>query len=177
MLNYIGHGYLRHKPTIADLAGDKVKFVDGSIEPIDTIIYATGYKITFPFLSSSIMTVGDNQVELYKCVVPPQRPGLYFIGLLQPWGPIMPLAHRQSIWIADLIAGAATLPRPETMQADIERRRTEMARRYVSSPRHTIQVDYYPYIEQELDREQREGRQRRSRDSGTHANGAGTRHT
>lgn len=172
VLNYIGHGYLKPKPTIAELLGDKVKFVDGSIEPIDTIIYATGYNITFPFLSQSIIAPVENQVELYKCVVPPQSPGLYFIGLLQPWGPIMPLAHRQSRWVADLIAGAATLPDRQTMMDDIERRRTKMARRYVASPRHTIQVDYYPYLD-ELDSEQREGRKRRARDAGAAANGAG----
>ena len=31
----------------------------------------------------------DNEVRLYKNVVHPQYPGLYFVGLVQPWGAIM----------------------------------------------------------------------------------------
>ena len=40
----------------------------------------------------------------------PDHPGLYFIGFVQPLGPIMPIAEAQSEWVADLLQGRAALP-------------------------------------------------------------------
>ena len=40
----------------------------------------------------------------------PDHPGLYFIGLVQPLGAIMPLAEEQAHWVADLIAGDGRPP-------------------------------------------------------------------
>ena len=56
------------------------------------------------------MPVRDNRVALYRRVVPPEQVGLYFIGLIQPLGAIMPLAELQSEWVADMIEGKVTLP-------------------------------------------------------------------
>jgi cation diffusion facilitator CzcD-associated flavoprotein CzcO len=159
LLNCLGHGYIKVKPTIRELAGEKVRFVDGSEEPIDIIVYATGYNIVFPFLDDAIICPIDNQVELYKCVVHPDRPNLFFIGLVQPWGAIMPLAELQSRWVADLLEGTAGLPDRETMLADIRRHREAMSRRYTRSTRHTIQVDFHPYSI-EIKRERKQGRRR-----------------
>ena len=60
-------------------------------KPIDTIIYATGYKITFPFLSSSIITAADNQVR--ESIIPPNPaspPGTWsesYVALRPPANP------------------------------------------------------------------------------------------
>jgi hypothetical protein len=162
LLNCLGHGYIKVKPTIRELAGETVRFVDGTEEPIDIIVYATGYNIVFPFLDEAIICPVDNQVELYKCVVHPDRPNLFFIGLVQPWGAIMPLAELQSRWVADLLEGTAGLPDRETMRADIRRHREAMARRYTRSTRHTIQVDFHPYSI-EIERERKRGRRRPGR--------------
>jgi len=95
-------------------------------------------------------------------VVHPEQLGLYFIGLVQPWGSIMPLAERQSEWVADIIDGAVGLPSREEMQLQIERTQRKMHKRYADSRRHTIQVDFYSYLD-ELDREFRKGRRRTER--------------
>jgi dimethylaniline monooxygenase (N-oxide forming) len=146
LLNYLGHGYLKVKPNIQELAGDKVRFVDGSEEEIDILIYATGYNIAFPFLDETVIDTRQNQVGLYKNVVHPHFPNLYFIGLVQPWGAIMPLAEAQSKWVADLLTGKLDLPTREEMLRDVRRYRRKMARRYTQSARHTIQVDFHPYL-------------------------------
>jgi dimethylaniline monooxygenase (N-oxide forming) len=159
LLNCLGHGYLKIKPTIRELAGETIRFVDGSIEPIDIVVYATGYNIEFPFFEKSLLNPVDNQVEFYKCVVPPDLPNLYFIGLVQPWGAIMPLAELQSRWIADILEGTVGLPGPDEMRADIRRHREQMAKRYTRSARHTIQVDFHPYSI-EIERERKRGKQR-----------------
>ncbi|MBX5470208.1 MAG: NAD(P)-binding domain-containing protein [Thermoleophilaceae bacterium] len=160
LLPAIGHGRVKPKPSIQRLEGDSVRFADGSVEHVDRIVYCTGYKISFPFLDSELIDTSNNEVRLYRHVVHPDVPGLYFIGLVQPLGAIMPIAERQSEWIADVLEGKAALPSVERMRAEIERYRRKMAKRYVRSPRHTIQVDFHPYM-RELARERRRGRRRR----------------
>lgn len=160
LLNYLGHGYITPKPNIRELAGDRVRFEDGSDEPIDVIVYCTGYHITFPFLDSIVIDTRDNQVSLFKNVVPPDHPNLYFIGLVQPWGAIMPLAELQSRWVAELVCGETGLPTADEMRADIDRHKRAMARRYTQSARHTIQVDFHPYSK-EMEKERNLGRRRK----------------
>ena len=58
----------------------------------------------------SLISAPDNEIPLYRRVVSPDHPGLYFIGLLQPLGAIMPLAEAQSEWIADVLEGKVELP-------------------------------------------------------------------
>ncbi|HEX2071266.1 MAG TPA: NAD(P)-binding domain-containing protein [Thermoleophilaceae bacterium] len=158
LLPRIGHGRITPKPNIARLEGDSVRFEDGSVERIDRIVYCTGYKISFPFFDPDLLDPsGDNRIELYRRVVHPDLPGLYFIGLVQPLGAIMPIAELQSEWIADVIEGRAALPgRPEMIQ-EIAAEQAAMRKRYVASKRHTIQVDYWPYL-----RQLREERKRRA---------------
>jgi hypothetical protein len=90
-------------------------------------------------------------------VVSVEHPGLYFIGLVQPLGAIMPIAEAQSEWVADLLSGAGQLPSPGAMRKVIEREDARMRRRYVASKRHTIQVDFHPYM-RVLSRERRRAR-------------------
>ncbi len=146
LLHLVGHGKIRMKPNVEELRGDRVAFADGSVEEIDEIVYATGYQIRFPFLAPELLDPSDNQVRLYRYVVHPDRPGLYFIGLIQPLGAIMPLAEQQAIWAAKLLTGEVELPDRATMERRIDDDLEAMRRRYVTSTRHTIQVDYFPYL-------------------------------
>lgn len=145
LFNVIGHGNLGIKPNVQELCGDSVKFVDGSVEKIDVIVWCTGYNISFPFLKSQIIDPLNNEVSLYQQVVHPDQPGLYFIGLVQPWGAIMPLAEAQAKWVADVLTGQSGLPPREEMLAEIQRHQAEITKRYTKSVRHTIQVDFFPY--------------------------------
>ena len=149
LLPRIGHGRITVKPNIQRLEGDSVRFVDGSVEKVDRIVYCTGYKISFPFFDPALLDPsGDNRIELYRRVVAPDLPGLYFIGLVQPLGAIMPIAELQSEWIADVIEGRVALPGRPEMVREIAVEQAAMRKRYVASKRHTIQVDFWPYIHQ-----------------------------
>ena len=146
LLNLLGHGKITIKPDVNRLAADKVHFVDQTTGRFDAIIYATGYNIRFPFLDQSMVNTENNEVSLYKHVVHPGQPGLFFVGLVQPWGPLMPLAEAQSEWIGDLLEHAAKLPDEKEMIQSIRKQQKSMQKRYVKSSRHTIQVDFYPYL-------------------------------
>jgi cation diffusion facilitator CzcD-associated flavoprotein CzcO len=157
LLHRVGHGDIAIKPNIAEFAGGTtVRFDDGSTEEIDVVVYCTGYKITFPFFDPGLIDAPDNRIPLYRRVVSPQHQGLFFIGLVQPLGAIMPIAEAQSEWVADLLAGEAELPDPQRMRQVIEREDARMAKRYVASKRHTIQVDFLPYM-RTIKRERRRG--------------------
>lgn len=164
ILDRIGHGAIVPKPNIAALEGDRVRFVDGSTEELDVIIYCTGYKVSFPFFEPEFLAAENNDLPLYRRMMKPGIDNLFFIGLYQPLGAIFPLAEVQGIIAADYLLGKYAPPSVEAMQADIQAERDAMFRRYVKSPRHTMQVDFHPFMRQ-LRREHREG-QRRARMQG-----------
>jgi dimethylaniline monooxygenase (N-oxide forming) len=154
----LGHGDITAKPNIDRFSGGRrVRFVDGSEEEVDLVVYCTGYKITFPFFRPEVLAAPDNRLPLFRRVVSVERPGLYFVGLIQPLGPIMPLAEAQAEWIADLLSGRTALPASAEMQREIAAEEERQRKRFVASKRHTVEVDFYPYL--------REIRRERKRDS------------
>jgi cation diffusion facilitator CzcD-associated flavoprotein CzcO len=155
LLPRIGHGDIAVKPNIERFAGGRtVRFADGSEEEIDLTIYCTGYEIAFPFLDEQVFAARDNRMPLYKRAVSVESPGLYFLGFIQPLGPIMPLAEAQAEWVADLLTGGAALPPAAEMRKEIAAYERWMDRRFVSSKRHTIEVDFHPYM-REIRRERK----------------------
>ena len=142
----IQHGKVVPRPNIARLGRDWVEFADGSRMHADVVIYCTGYKITFPFFDSAFISAPDNHIELFWRVFEPDVANLAFIGLLQPLGAIMPLAEAQGAWVAEYIRGEYHLPPAEEMRAFIAKDMEAMRKRYVSSKRHTIQVDFDEYL-------------------------------
>ncbi len=159
LLTRLGHGDLTVLPAIDRFEGSKVFFVDGSAHEIDAVVYCTGYKVTFPFLDKRVVRADDNRVDLYRRVVDPDNPGLYFVGLIQPLGSVMPLAEAQAEWVADLVTGEAALPSYDEMRRQIRQFDEALRRRYVTSRRHTLQVDFHKY-RAEIARERRAGRAR-----------------
>jgi dimethylaniline monooxygenase (N-oxide forming) len=159
ILDRIAHGTITPKPNIASLEGAQVRFTDGTIVDADVVVYCTGYRISFPFFDPDFLSAPDNHIELFRRVVHPDIPGLYFIGLLQPLGAIMPLAEAQSTWVGDQLLGDYVLPSVAEMHADIAADQAAMRKRYVVSKRHTIQVDFDDYL-RDLAAERRDGAQR-----------------
>ncbi len=155
----IQHGAVTPKPNIARLHADEVEFADGTRVHADVVIYCTGYKITFPFFDEDLISAPDNHIELFWRVFQPGIGNLAFVGLLQPLGAVMPLAEAQGQWIAEYLRGEYRLPSEAAMREHIARDMRAMRERYVSSKRHTIQVDFDEYLFR-LAQERREGARR-----------------
>lgn len=118
---------------------------ESEVTKCDAVILATGYKITFPFLSEKILPVKENKIRLYKHQFVPhlKHPHtLAIIGNIQPIGAILPISEMQSRWFAQLMAGNRKLPSLEQMEKDIKEKEEEMAWRYYASERHTVQVRF-----------------------------------
>jgi cation diffusion facilitator CzcD-associated flavoprotein CzcO len=159
LLSRLGAGDIAVKPNIERFTGaNTIRFTDGSEEEIDLVVYCTGYRIAFPFLAPEVFEAKDNRMPLYRRAVDVDRPGLFFIGFIQPLGPIMPIAEAQSEWIADLLQGRATLPSASEMRAEIAAHERAMQKRFVASKRHTIEVDFHPYL-REIRRERKRSAQ------------------
>ena len=151
----LGHGDITAKPNIDRFTGGRtVRFVDGSEEEVDLVVYCTGYKITFPFFDPVVLAAPDNRLLLFRRVASVERPGVYFIGFIQPLGPIMPIAEAQSEWVADLLSGRAKLPPAAEMREEIAVEEEKQRKRFVASKRHTVEVDFYPYL-REIRRERK----------------------
>lgn len=146
-LRLVKDGQIGVRRDISRTTETEVVFADGTVQPCDVILYATGYQISFPFLDDEVLSVEDNEIALYKKVVAPDIDGLYFVGLIQPVGALPPLAEQQARWVAQLVDGRA-LPTPAMMKAEIQRDQAAIAARYDARPRHTIQVDYWSYLEE-----------------------------
>jgi hypothetical protein len=71
----------------------------------------------------------------------------------------MPLSEAQGQWIADYLRGEYALPNPAAVREDIRRDQAAMRKRYVTSKRHTIQVDFDDYL-LDLDKERAAGAER-----------------
>ena len=121
-------GAVTLKPGIAYLDGDSVVFTDGSRTRVDTIVFATGYALSFPFLDPAIRPEAKDGLDLYRLVFPPEWPTLAFIGMFRVSGPAPPVAEMQARWAVDVVREAIRLPKPTTMHAAIATRRALIAR-------------------------------------------------
>ncbi|XP_061540437.1 flavin-containing monooxygenase 5-like isoform X1 [Phycodurus eques] len=149
--NRILSGTVQVKPNICRFDGSSVEFDDGSVvEDVDLVVFATGYRFSFPFLAPDVISVSDNKTSLFKYMFPPEleRHTLAVIGLVQPLGAIMPISEMQARWATRVFKGCVKLPPVADMLDNIKCKQETMTDRYVLSQRHTIQVDYANYMDE-----------------------------
>ena len=142
LFNRIGDGRIIVKPDISGVHADAVEFLDGSREPVDAIIWCTGYRTAFPFLQSGIHRAEGNHAPYYFRIFHPDYRGLYFMGFLQAvgWG-FLPLFEAQARLVAAHIGGEYRLPDVDVMRKSIEDDARAVAKRFVSSSRNQYQMN------------------------------------
>jgi len=143
LLYFIRHGKIRTSPGIERFEGSTVHFVNGTQAEYDTVVFATGYKISFPFFEKEerLNFTNATKVPLYRKMMHPDFETLYFIGLCQPQGCIWPLADYQSKIAARIIAG--TLKRPDKLREKIDREMNSPHYKFKTHSRHALEVDYH----------------------------------
>jgi hypothetical protein len=144
----VAQGAIIVKPDIAELRRGQVQFADGSTEPFDLIIYATGFNISFPFLDTSELNWRDGRPDLYLNVFHPVRDDLFVAGLIQPNSGQFGLVDCQAQLIARYLCGLAHESRAaQRFQAQKRTCRPNLSDgiRYFSTPRHLLEVEYCTY--------------------------------
>ena len=81
---FVRHGAITPKVDIEKLEERKVYFVDGSSEEIDLLVWATGYKTTFPFMEEKYLNWFEGMPRLYKHIFHPEYDNLFVLGMVQP---------------------------------------------------------------------------------------------
>ena len=149
LLYFIRHGKIIPRQGVERFDADSAYFIDGSKDEFDIIVFATGYKTSFPFFSKALIDYTTlTEISLYRKMMHPLLDNLYFIGLFQPQGCIWPLADHQAKIAARIIAGS--LKRPANLATKIEKEVKKSRRSYKRSTRHALEVDYRTFRRQLL---------------------------
>lgn len=67
------------RPMFTHILPDAVQWADGSREPVDVLLFATGFRPQLPYLSALDVTDADGRLE-QKNGIARNIPGLYFVG-------------------------------------------------------------------------------------------------
>ncbi|MCW3057009.1 MAG: monooxygenase, partial [Solirubrobacterales bacterium] len=145
LLGRLGAGDAVAKGDVAELLGDRVRFADGSVEPFDAIVYATGYNIRFPFFDPDFLSAPENVLPLYKRMLKPGVDDLAFIGLGQPIPTIFPFSELQSKIAARWLSGDWAPPPEGEMAHEIRRDEAFHTGHFMNKPRHTMQLEWYAF--------------------------------
>ena len=158
-LTRVGCGDIIPRGAIERFREDAVLFEDGSSEPVDAIIWATGYKVSFPFFEDPALRPENNRFPLFKRLVKPGYENLFFVGLAQAIPTLVPFAEQQSKMLVELVLGRYRLPSPEAMQAAIIADEKRHMGHFYNADRHTMQLDFGVYCN-DLGKEIKRGRAR-----------------
>jgi hypothetical protein len=142
-----GSGDIICKPGIKAFEGAVVRFADDSVIDADIVVFATGYKMTFPFFSDpDLQPDAQHRFPLFKRMVKPGIDNLFFMGLAQSSPTIVNLAEQQSRLVAACMTGRYALPSEEHMRTVIDADDKASLAQYYDAPRHTIQIDFARYV-------------------------------
>lgn len=115
-LNLLEKRRIVPKPAVRAFEGGSVTFVDETREPVDAVVYATGYRFTLPYLSRPVLGVDDAaDLPLYRGIMHPVHPRLFVVGVMRVFCSIWPQAEQQALWIARCLRGELALPDPRTI--------------------------------------------------------------
>jgi dimethylaniline monooxygenase (N-oxide forming) len=114
----IASGACNVRPAIERVEASAVRYVDGTADPADAILFCTGFDLpVWPFLGSRA-PMGS----LYQRILDPRLGNrIAFVGFARPAiGAMPPIAEMQARWVARVFSGDVALPDPHEMQKRIE---------------------------------------------------------
>ncbi|XP_017259364.1 flavin-containing monooxygenase FMO GS-OX-like 2 [Kryptolebias marmoratus] len=115
---------------------------DGSLCDADVLMFCTGYNFKYPFLDAAQLglDVQDHMVSpLYRFMVPPAFPKLFFIGICKIICPF-PNFNCQVQFALAVLDGSVTLPPREQMEEEVRQEQQEKLQRGVQH-RHLLKMD------------------------------------
>jgi hypothetical protein len=147
VLHHLAHGNLVAKPDVARFTATSVVFTDGTREPVDLVLLATGYDYRIPYLDPALLEWRHGRPQLYLNVLHRSLEGLSVVGAVE----FASSAYQRF----DEMAGLVTMDAYIRQAGDgLERwRETKAGHRpnlrgqmnYLDSPRHTNYVEVGTY--------------------------------
>lgn len=145
---YVGQGDITPVPDIARFEGKRVHLVDGQSIEVDLIVFATGYRLEFPFIDPKHLNSTNGRPGLYLNAFHPHYDTLFVAGMIQPDSGQFGLVHWQTAVAARFAQdafqggarGAALRRRKENPNENLG-----SGIHYKDSPRHTLEVEHSSY--------------------------------
>ncbi len=162
ILHRLTHGEVVPRPAIASFDGGHVKFTDGRRDEVDFIVWATGYRVTIPFLSSQWLGENAEAMRLYQRVFHLADPSLIFAGLMQSTGAALPIVEAQGKLAAAYLGRRYSLPDAAEQRQAVAHELDRAVARWGPHKRPMMRVDFDNYLAA-LGRELEAGAQRRRR--------------
>jgi hypothetical protein len=105
----------------------------------------TGYRISLPFLSSSLVSGNGREFPLYRRIAATEVRRLYFAGFIDAPGGLLPIVETQGEWIAAVLTGRLRLPSPAQMCRAIDRGERRTRQRFPQESPYSIRCDPHAY--------------------------------
>ncbi|KAJ6095171.1 hypothetical protein N7467_002684 [Penicillium canescens] len=140
---------VRQRPTIKEILADKegliVKFSDNTIvENVDKILFATGYKLSYPFIVPNPVSPNNRLAGFYQHIFKIGDPSLALVGQVRA-GISFRVYEYQAVAVARYFAGRNAAPLPTPEQQDVwETRRLQYKGH--TSLFHEIKPDFSEYF-------------------------------
>lgn len=139
---HLAHRSLRHRPDIQRLEGERVRFVDGRREPFDLIVWATGYRLSWPYLDrSELRWPRPNDPGLFLNVFSRDHETLFALGYVETDAGAWPHISLQADLISQVLLDRRDRPHQAALWRRFKQHEVDLEGdiEHVSSPRH----DYY----------------------------------
>ncbi|WP_369135815.1 flavin-containing monooxygenase [Modestobacter sp. I12A-02662] len=113
LLYWLQHGRITARPGVTGVSGRTVTFTDGSSGEFDTVLWATGFRVTLPFLAPDLLTWRSGvPLRVGGMTVPVGVARLYTVGLASPRGAQFPVFSAQARLAARLLGLEGRTARP-----------------------------------------------------------------
>ncbi|OWF48026.1 flavin-containing monooxygenase FMO GS-OX5-like [Mizuhopecten yessoensis] len=110
---------VEQKPGVKNVTEHTVVFENGEEVTVDALLFCTGYRFSFPFLSPECHLTTENEriVPLYKHLIHTEYPSLSLIGITKIICPFLNF-HHQVLFVIATLDGTITLPSRKNMDED-----------------------------------------------------------
>jgi len=142
----IAYRRIEVKQGIEAVENKTIRFADGTEEEFDVLIAATGYSIDLEFIPKDVLKVENNELSLHLRMVPPDWPGLFFLGFFNTDTALNMVFEHQARWVREVLLENASLPAEAEMRQAITERAAWYAGRYKHTARHTIEEEHVRYL-------------------------------
>lgn len=86
ILHHAGHGDIKIRQDIEKTDGKNVTFKNGVTEEYDLILWATGYKLKYPFMDTKLLNWEAASPDLYLKIFHPKINSLFIVGMIEALG-------------------------------------------------------------------------------------------
>ncbi len=109
ILHHLGHGDLRARRDVANVAGHTVHFADGERGDYDVILQATGYALHYPFIAREALAwpIDAAAPRLYLNVFHPEDDTMFLMGMVEASGLGWQGRYEQAELVARYLKGLA----------------------------------------------------------------------